>query len=214
MVDSPIQAAPEAARPPVVPAVRGGSSFGAGGSVGSGGGGSTGGVAGAPTPEEIYGILCSECHGPTGDGIEGEGPDIKHPIRDYAEWVVRNGRGAADDAYGVFALYYDDDMDAVPVAAISDENLQGIFDFLDSPPQPTTGEGLYKDYCAACHGPDAQGGLTDRPIAEETAEFLDNVREGHHSGEFSNRHDHMPAQSVEDLSDAEIQLIADYVSSL
>jgi mono/diheme cytochrome c family protein len=158
--------------------------------------------------------MCSDCHGATGDGVEGKGPDIKHPIRDYSEWVVRNGRSEEDDAYGVFALYYDEDMEAFPTVVLSDAMLQGVFDYLDTPPQPTTGQGLYEDYCSACHGPDAQGGLTDRPIAAETAEFLDNVRSGHHPGEFSNRHDHMAAQSANELSDAEIQLIADYVSSL
>jgi mono/diheme cytochrome c family protein len=127
---------------------------------------------------------------------------------------VRNGRTEADDQYGVFALYYEEDMVAVAPTFLPDSILQEIFDFLDSQPQPTTGEGLYNDYCAACHGPDGLGGLTDRPILDEAAKTIENVRSGHHPGEFSNRHNHMPAQTADELSDAELGLITDYVNSL
>jgi mono/diheme cytochrome c family protein len=97
---------------------------------------------------------------------------------------------------------------------LSDEMLEGILDFLSSPAQPTTGEGLFADYCAACHGADANGGLTMRPIQEETHELEELVRNGHDLGNFAVRREFMPSWSTDELSDAELQLITTYIESL
>jgi hypothetical protein len=40
------------------------------------------------------------------------------------------------------------------------------------------------------------------------------VRDGAHPGEFDNRTEYMHAYTTEDLSDAQVQMIADYVQSL
>lgn len=81
--------------------------------------------------------------------------------------------------------------------------------------KPTTGMGLYKDFCMACHDPDARGTTVGQTIRGKTAEVLiQNVRGGHHAGEFSNRTSYMPKWSSAQLTDAEIRLIHTYVSTL
>jgi mono/diheme cytochrome c family protein len=105
-------------------------------------------------------------------------------------------------------------MAAIPPDVIADDVLAALWDWLDEPPQPTTGEALYLDYCANCHGADGNGGPTERPILEELDELGEQVREGSHNGEFANRREFMPAVPTARLSDAEVQLIRDYVGKL
>jgi hypothetical protein len=134
------------------------------------------------------------------------GPDIQHPVEDYATWVVRNGRDGA--------MIYLGPMLAYDEATLTDEVLSGIWTFLAEQPQPTTGEGLYMDYCAACHGDDGAGGPTARPIVNEAHEITSLVRSGHSLGNFAERREFMPQWSTDELSDAELQLITQYVESL
>jgi mono/diheme cytochrome c family protein len=134
------------------------------------------------------------------------GPEIQHPVVDFSTWVVRNGRVHPD--YKLPMLKYTPDM-------VSDMQLQGIFSFLAARPKPTTGAGLYKDYCENCHGADAKGGVTMRNIsAEPVAAFIADSRSGKHPGEFSNRREYMPKWTATELSDAEIRLIFMYVDGL
>ena len=102
----------------------------------------------------------------------------------------------------------------VPPAKLSDAQLTLIWDYLDQPPQPTTGQALYHDYCANCHGADGKGGPTTRPIVNELAELKKQVRAGAHLGEFDMRREYMPAFTTGDLTDAEVDLIYNYVDSL
>jgi mono/diheme cytochrome c family protein len=214
----------------------GGPSAGAGGSSrqgGSGGGSSQGGGAGSaqggsggsapveagmpPGPDASGGDAvpyspiagfgtCVVCHGPEGQGVPMMGPEIQHPVVDFSTWVVRNGR--THPGYLLPMLKY-------PPETLSDAQLQGIFTFLAARPKPTTGEGLYKDYCANCHGADAKGGVTMRPIDTEPVNvFLTDTRAGHHPGEFSNRREYMPKWTPAELSDAELRLIFTYVDGL
>lgn len=96
---------------------------------------------------------------------------------------------------------------------LSDMELAEIMDFLAEPPQPTTGEELYLDYCAACHGDDGAGGPTTRRVIGEAANAERLVRNGH-AGEFSNRREYMPAWSTDEISDAELDLIVTYIGTL
>lgn len=158
---------------------------------------------GSGTSAELsaYERLCSTCHGPTGDGVNALGPDIKHPVEDYSEWVIRNGRT------GTTMVAFDSE-------ALSDDELAEILEFLGSQEQPTTGEGLYVDYCAACHGDDGLGGPTMRPIVNEVQEAEELVRNGHGGSNFSDRREYMPQWSDAALSDAELDLIITYIESL
>jgi cytochrome c oxidase cbb3-type subunit 3 len=180
------------------------------GTGGSGAGGSS-----AEFDAEMFFVeACSECHGATGDGVDGKGPDIKHPIEDYSEYVIRNGRGPQDDISGNFNLLYEEAMPAFPEVIISAEELAAVFGFLAMQPQPTEGKMLYEDYCAACHGHDAQGGMTTRSLKSVFGSFSTPIRNGEHTNMMTQRREYMPAFPTDMISDAEIQMIQTYVQGL
>jgi mono/diheme cytochrome c family protein len=104
-------------------------------------------------------------------------------------------------------------MDKYGTDKLSDAQLTLIWDYLDQPPQPTTGETLYKDYCANCHGADGKGGVVMRPLAGEGKNVLKLVRSGKSVGQYAMRHDSMPAFSTMRISDAELNLILAYVNT-
>ena len=138
--------------------------------------------------------------------MAGSGPDIQHPVVDFSTWVIRNGRVHPD---------FPDAMPQFTTALLSDADLQSILTFLAACPKPTTGMGLFVDFCANCHGADAAGGVTMRPIATEPmTAFTTNVRNGHSAGMFSNRREFMPKWTATQITDAEIRLIYTYVSGL
>jgi mono/diheme cytochrome c family protein len=132
-------------------------------------------------------------------------PELQHPVRDYSAWVVRHGRAMTT---------FPAPMLAVTTADLSDSALDSIWDYLDEPPQPTTGQGLFLDYCANCHGADGKGGPTMRNILGELDELKSRVRAGSHQGEFDMRREYMPKLGVDRISDAELDLIYAYVESL
>lgn len=191
----------------------GGGAVGAGGAgAGDGGTGSggvadgTGGSDGTQTDGEIYyEAVCAECHGPTGDGIDGVGPDIKHPVEAYSEFIIRNGRTAHP--------MYEDDMPDNSLAKLPDALLRQIFDLLANQPQPTDGQGLFEDYCLACHGADARGGTTTRSLEMHVNDVAKLVRSGH-AGAYDDRLNFMPSWTAQQLTDAEVDLLSQYVKSL
>jgi mono/diheme cytochrome c family protein len=178
----------------------------AGGAMAGGGSAGAGGSA-AVVPTDgpsYYAAYCQACHG--AQGVGGPlAPEIQHPVRDYSSWVVRHGRAVTT---------FPKAMDIVAPDKISDMNLALVWDYLDLPPQPTTGQALYLDYCGNCHGADGKGGPTTRNILNELAKLKDNVRKGTHPGEFDMRKEYMPAFSTTRLSDAEVNLIYTYVESM
>jgi len=118
--------------------------------------------------------------------------------------VVRNGRAVTT---------FLKPMEKWGPDKLSDAQLMLIWDYLDQPPQPTTGQGLYNDYCANCHGKDGTGGPTMRNILNEVQNVLNQVRAGKNVGQYQMRHDSMPAFSTMRISDAELVMIRDYVDS-
>jgi mono/diheme cytochrome c family protein len=171
-----------------------------------GGNGAGGGGGGGPLPTDgkgLYEAECKLCHGELGAGTP-LAPEIQHPVRDYALWVVRNGR-----AQTTFLK----PMEKWGTDKLSDAQVMLIFDYLDTPPQPTTGKALFDDYCANCHGADGKGGPTMRNIVNEVQNVLKEVRSGKSVGQYQMRHDSMPKFSTMRISDSELNLIHDYVDS-
>ena len=165
-----------------------------------------GGAAAMPTTGlEFFAQECAVCHGANGEGVDLLGPEIQHPPREFATWVVRNGRTHPDFA-GAMVAYGTD--------VVSDEWLNEILDYLNSQPQPTTAEALYLDYCANCHGADGAGGVTMRPIINESQNVQDLVRNGHGGQDYGNRREYMPVFSQMQLSDAEVTMLQQYVQGL
>ncbi|HEX2879426.1 MAG TPA: c-type cytochrome [Polyangiaceae bacterium] len=189
---------------------------GAGGSAGGGAGGGGGGGAGgqsAMSPEEaLYTTHCSTCHGPSGEG-GALGPEIRHPVDDFTLWMVRNGSEPRNpnSAFPAPMIPIEPDM-------LSDADLAMVISYLNSFPKGTTGEALYLDYCANCHGADGKGAQTTRDLtnlADPLATAVpDNVRGGHHPGEFNLLIEYMPAQDMSVLTDAELMLIASHIETL
>ncbi len=151
---------------------------------------------------------CYSCHGPDGEG-SAKGYELRHPKREYFRWVVRNGRPGTG--------FEDSEMEAFDEVEVSDEDLEAIMDWLGALEQPSTGEGLYLDYCANCHGADGRGGVVRVDVVHEArrpARVIDVVRRGEGGREYWNRRDYMPAWPAWELGDDEIGLIAEHLRSL
>ncbi|MCA9707105.1 MAG: cytochrome c [Myxococcales bacterium] len=157
--------------------------------------------------EELYLAVCAPCHGMSGEGTA-LGYEVQHPVRIYSDWVVRNGRPGTEFEGSAMAAY--------DPSVASDTQLEEIWDYLDTFPQPTTGEGLYLDYCRNCHGADAHGGVTGVDLHEPGAmlELFEKVREGENLANPGARTSYMPAFDTTWLTDEEIQLIADHILTL
>lgn len=178
---------------------------------GSGGGGVSGGSGGgAATPEAFYTTTCASCHGTRGEGKAMLGPEIQHPVREYATWVVRNGRtGHPDFPNSVMTPFNE--------TALPKATLDGIFDWLSAPalPKPTTGEALFKDFCANCHAADGSGGTAAHGITNAPkSEISELVRNGHGGTQYSKRTGYMPKWSTTELTDAELDLIYNHLQTL
>jgi mono/diheme cytochrome c family protein len=189
---------------------KGGGASGGTAGVPSGGSGGASGGGGAMTPEAFYAANCASCHGVRGEGKAMLGPEIQHPVRDYATWVVRNGRmGHPDFKSSVMAPFTE--------AALPKATLDGIFDWLSVPalPKPTTGEALFKDYCATCHAADGSGGAAAHGITDvPKSEISELVRAGHGGTQYSKRTGYMPKWSTTELTDAELDLIYSHLQTL
>jgi mono/diheme cytochrome c family protein len=122
------------------------------------------------TAVQIYVELCGRCHGEQGEGVDNLGPGIQHPVREFGDYLVRNG--IEHDAY-------EEPMPAVAEGILSQDLLDEIWDYLDEQPRPSDGAGLFADFCRNCHGADGDAvpnhGISD--VASD--EYLENVRGGH-----------------------------------
>jgi mono/diheme cytochrome c family protein len=108
-------------------------------------------------------------------------------------------------------------MAAFAESLVTDEQLDEIWAWLASFPQPTTGEDLYLDYCAGCHGVDARGGRVGKDIQEKGAELNDlteKVREGEGGTNFGSAVLYMPHWATDEISDDELALIGEYLTTL
>jgi mono/diheme cytochrome c family protein len=155
---------------------------------------------------EVFAAVCATCHGAAAEGTD-RGYELRHPSRAYATFVLRHGRPGVE--------FVTSEMDAYPAELLGDAQLSEMWDWLDSFPQPTTGEGLYQDYCANCHGEDALGGVVDQGLDGETlTNIVDKVRAGNGDRAYAARGDYMPSWTAEQLNDAELELVADYLGGL
>jgi mono/diheme cytochrome c family protein len=198
----------------------------AGTNAGGGGGGGTGtqltgaaaytvltgadAMPGAMAAPAAWGAKgCSTCHGANGEGVligtMPFGPEVRHTPATYATWVVRHGRtGSAMVAFPEVPAPMQTDITAA--------DLTSILTWLASQPKPTTGQGLYKDFCGNCHGPNAAtGGVVPVSIvAKKMTEITQRVRMGE-GADPSMRNGYMPAEDAASLTDAELMLISQYL---
>jgi mono/diheme cytochrome c family protein len=156
-------------------------------------------------PIVLYKENCAECHGENGEGVADKGYELQHPTRDYFDWVTRNGREG---------LGFPEEMPSYDETIITKEELDAIWDYLDAPPRPTTGEGFYLDYCASCHGEDGKGGVVGVSGNHSEPGFSFHVREGFTTADFGDRKGYMPAYDTSWLSDAELAEMKAYLDSI
>ena len=156
--------------------------------------------------EQLYGAFCAACHGADANGTV-LAYEVRHPDREYARWVVRNGRMGTEFGDSVMMPFSDQ--------LLSDDDLDLVFDWLDAFPQPDTGEGLYLDYCRNCHGADAGGGVVDKPIqGVSVSDALEKAREGEGGQSYGSRGEFMSAFAEDRLSESEIVAIVQYIATL
>ena len=121
--------------------------------------------------------------------------------------MIRNGRTGGE--------FPGSEMAAYPEALLDDAEVDAILGWLDAFEQPTTGEGLYLDYCANCHGADAGGGVVEKPIEYEGVhDLLEKVREGEGGTNYGARLQYMPAVASDRLDDDEVTAIAEHIAGL
>ena len=69
--------------------------------------------------------------------------------------------------------------------------------------------------CVACHGADGNGGVVGKDVKNSPIQdFIENTRQGFGGSNYGSRLLYMPARPASDISDAEIQLVFDYVQTL
>lgn len=146
--------------------------------VSGGGTGGTGGSTGDGAT--LYEVNCSGCHGP-GDNSAKAGATVDR---------INNGINSVSSM-----TYLSDVLTAADVQAIAD--------FLNTSTAPTSPEGLYVTYCAACHGTDARGGSSGEDVRGESV-----------SGIKSAIRDEQDMQYLNFLTDEEINAISNYLDSL
>ena len=171
--------------------------------TGSGAGADESSSGGAATPSgpELYASLCAGCHGLEAEGTS-LGYELRHPDRGLYTHVIRNGRPGLEFPDSAMAAYGEE--------LISDEQLEELFDWLDDFDQPTTGEQLYADYCANCHGAEPDAGVIDAEIVGRSLDdLIEKIREGEGGGNYEPRGGYMTAFSADVLDDAEIEAIAE-----
>lgn len=168
--------------------------------------------AGAPAPATYVSATCSSCHGEQGQGLEFLAPEIRHTPKDYATRIVRGGR--LDTMGKPTAML---DFPSTPSATrtvVSDPDLTAILGWLDELPRPTTGKGLYRDFCGNCHGPSTPtGGAVGVAIVGKAASLVTmKVRAGVGS-DITMRGAFMPQFAPTLLTDAELALIQSFIGS-
>lgn len=143
---------------------------------------------------------CVTCHANAGQGVTLLAPEIRHAPLAYYNYVTRAGRAGSN-------------MVPFPASALPDADLAAIQTWLAGLPKPTTGQQLYLDFCGNCHGPDAMGGVIPLGIRGGIkAGTMQLVRMGHGT-DPADRKGYMPAQGLEQLSDAELGMIADFLGA-
>lgn len=155
-------------------------------------------------PPAAYTSLCAGCHGSDGAGTA-SGFELLHPIVDYATWVVRNGRAAGEADFQTVMGAYDE-------ATLSDGDLDDILVWLKDAPRPATGEALYLDLCANCHGADARGGVVREGARHGAVSIQRHVRGGEGGSAFASRQRYMPAFGPAVLTADELELIIEFLT--
>jgi len=153
-----------------------------------------------------YASTCFVCHGANGEGVAGLGPEVRFTPKEYAAWVVRNGRKTPNGAVSGMAAF--------PASSVSDADLDAVNTWQNSFTKPTTGQGLYLAMCGNCHGPTTPTGGS-APVSIKGKSQVDvamYVRNGGSGTDPSMRATYMPKYDTTLLSDTEVASIVAYLA--
>ena len=158
------------------------------------------------TGVQVYARRCSACHGASAEGTAA-GYELRHPPAEFATWVIRTGRSGAE--------FPRSNMPAWGERQLDDDQLAELLAWLDDFERPTTGAALFADLCGTCHGVDATGGVVRHDVRGVRPEDVATaVREGNGGTDYGVRREYMPAWTVDQLSDAELIAIQEWLTSL
>ena len=167
----------------------------------------TGGEGVAPTGGtpalQLFSTTCAGCHGAEGEGTV-NGPQLRFQDDALARYTVRNGRNGPGNPSS---------MPVYSTADVADADLNEILAWLGSFPKPTTGEGLYQQFCSNCHGANGLGGPSAEPLAGRLS-VGDIVRTGHAPGRYADRREYMSSWGEDQISADELALIAQYIRTM
>jgi len=154
---------------------------------------------------------CVTCHQANGEGFASLAPEVRHVPATYATWVVRNGR-KFNGVQTAMTPFPPTTTDPVKMPAITDADLAAVVAWLEAMPKPTTGAGLYKDFCGNCHGPTTpSGGAVPVSLMNHTVTVINQkVRVGE-GADPSMRNGFMPPEDMTKLTDAELTLIEQFL---
>lgn len=151
----------------------------------------------------LYAAYCASCHGLDGSGTE-QAPTILNPVRGYATYVVRAGRGD---------MGYRAPMAKISEVELSAPQLDLVIDWLRQAPKPREPLALYLRFCGNCHGIDASGGRSDKDIrGEDFDEVEETIRKGHGRTRYAEADEYMPAWPADELTQEEVQAIASWLA--
>jgi mono/diheme cytochrome c family protein len=100
-------------------------------------------------------------------------------------------------------------------AAISDVDLMAVIAWLDGQPKPTTGPGLYADFCGNCHGPTmgTGGAVPISIVGKMKTQISQKVRVGEGT-DPAMRNGFMPPEDMTALTEPELDLIKAYLMGI
>ena len=149
------------------------------------------------------------CHGTVGQGVNFLAPEIRHVPAAYAQQVVRKGRFFNGVQTGMVAFpTVSTDPTVLP---ITDADLTAVISWLDGQPKPTTGQGLFLDFCGNCHGKDGGGGIQPVKILGETIMAVNQKVRFGEGMDIAMRNAFMPPEDTNALSDAELAMIEQFI---
>ncbi len=158
---------------------------------------------GPMTGEQLFAATCSVCHG--ADALGGDlGPGVRYSDSGLTHFLVREGRES---------MTYPAPMVPLGEDVLTEAEIDLVIEYLWSFPKPTTGQELFVQMCANCHGGDGAGGPTGRRVIGESQRAQQLVRNGH-NGAYDDRREFMPSYDQEQISDQELQMIIQFIDTL
>lgn len=158
--------------------------------------------ASSRTGVEIFNSMCASCHGASGNG--GVGPSLVASTASTAaiRSTVLAGKGIMP---GFSAALSPAEVTAITGYVSNLQQSATTGSSTTSTTTPATGSAVFETTCAACHGPNGEGGigpsLVDSPISPALVKSI-----------VTNGLGDMPALAAK-LTPEQIQLVADYVAA-